>query len=299
MEFRQVEYALAVAEVGSFTRAAESLHVTQPSLSAGIAGLERELGIRLFDRIGRRVALSSAGEAFLEPARQLIRDARNVRASVASVRGLQSGHLDVVALPTLAVDPLVQLIGAFRRLYPGVVVRVFEPESADEVLRLVRSGPAEIGFAELPVPEAGLVVTPLFVQEIVAVWPPGTTLPSGAKRYALRRLAGVPIVTTPAGTSTRRLIDEAFSAIGVEPTLAVETGQREAILPLVAAGAGTTFLPEAVVRRAEGPFVTRRLDPPITRKIGIAVRTGPMSPGAARFVEIARARYTNDRRRES
>src|SRR5690348_5802124 len=128
MELRQVEYVVAVVDHGGFTRAAAALHVTQPSLSSGVATLERELGVALFHRLGRRVTLTSAGEAFLAPARRLLREATAVRAAVGEIAELASGRLDLVALPTLAAEPLAPLICTFRSRYPGVVVHVAEPE---------------------------------------------------------------------------------------------------------------------------------------------------------------------------
>src|SRR3954464_14079447 len=98
MELRQVEYAVAVADEGGFTRAATAAHVSQPALSQAVRLLERELGAELFHRLGRTVPPTPAGEAFLVPARQLLRDAANVRSSVAAVAGLRAGHLDLVAL---------------------------------------------------------------------------------------------------------------------------------------------------------------------------------------------------------
>src|SRR5258708_5231391 len=127
MELRQVQYAVAVIDHGGFTRAATALFVSQPSLSAGVANLEVELGTPLFNRLGRRVVLTAAGEAFQEPARQLLRDAGTLRDLVAGVAGLQAGHLDLVALPTLAVEPAARLVAEFRRAYPRVSERLVEP----------------------------------------------------------------------------------------------------------------------------------------------------------------------------
>src|SRR5438874_5975005 len=133
MEIRQVEYFVGVIDHGGFTRAAAELHVTQPSLSQGIRTLEGELGVPLFHRLGRTVTLTAAGSAFEVPARQLLRDVRTSTAAVAAVRGVAAGTLDLVALPTLAVDPLVGLIGAFRAAHPGVLIRVLSPATADDV----------------------------------------------------------------------------------------------------------------------------------------------------------------------
>src|SRR5258708_5645490 len=99
MELRQIEYVVGAVEHGGLTRPARALHVTQPALSEGIARLEAELGVTLFDRVGRQVLLSSAGEAFLDPARRLLRDRSVLTASVAAVIGLDAGRLDLVSLP--------------------------------------------------------------------------------------------------------------------------------------------------------------------------------------------------------
>src|SRR5687767_6800104 len=102
MDLRQLGYVVAVADEGGFTRAARAVHVAQPSLSEGIRTLETELGTALFHRVGRRVTLTAAGIALVAPARQVLRDVAGIRASVDAVRGVVAGHLDLVALPTLA-----------------------------------------------------------------------------------------------------------------------------------------------------------------------------------------------------
>src|SRR6266436_7205210 len=101
MELRQIQYAVAVIDHGGFTRAAAALYVSQPSLSQGVANLEAELGTPLFRRVGRRVVLTAAGEAFQEPARQLLRDARTIREIVGAVAGLQAGRLGEPAASAL------------------------------------------------------------------------------------------------------------------------------------------------------------------------------------------------------
>jgi DNA-binding transcriptional LysR family regulator len=286
MELRQLEYAVAVADHGGFTRAAAARHVSQPALSQGIQALERELAVVLFDRLGRHVSVTAAGEAFLGPARQVLRDVETLRAAVAGVRGLTAGHLDVVALPTLAVDPVATLVGAFRREHGGVTVRLAEPEDADAVVEMVRDGRCEIGLGATPFPD-DLVVRHAFAQEILAVCPPGTRL-DRTGRLPVERLASMPLVTTPPGTSTRRLVTDALAQASVVPTVAVETGQREAILPLVLAGAGTTFLPPTLAAAAgERGAVVARLEPEVRRQVALVTRSGPLSPAAEAFVAIA------------
>jgi DNA-binding transcriptional LysR family regulator len=286
MELRQVSYALGVVDHGGFTRAAEALHVAQPSLSQAVRALERELGTALFHRLGRQVTLTAAGEAFVSVARQLLRDAATLQDSVASVAGLQVGHLDLVSLPTLAAEPLAPLVGRFRRLHPGVTVRIVEPDTLAELAERVRSGRCEIGLSELPVPGAPLATVPLGTQEVVAVCPPGTAVGTGGTLRA-RDLATMPLVATPVGTSTRNLVDVALAAARVTPVLAVESGQRDAIVPLVLGGAGTCFLPRPLAERARRDgAVVASLDPALQRKIGFVHRNGPLSPAAEAFLGI-------------
>src|SRR6476659_7876744 len=160
MDLRQLRYALAVVDEGTFTAAAAACFVAQPSLSQAVAALERELGATLFDRLGRRAALTAAGEAFVPAAREALRAVDTIRADVAAVTGVVAGHLDLVALPTLAVDPVTPLVGAFRRTHPGVVVRLAHPDDTGELLDRVRSGASELGITELPVAAARIVSRP-------------------------------------------------------------------------------------------------------------------------------------------
>ena len=289
MDLRQVTYVLAVVDHGSFTRAAASVPISQPALSQSIRSLERELGTELFQRLGREVRLTSAGEAFIGPARAMLREATNARAATADVAGLGAGHLDVVALPTLVVEPLVEVIGAFRRMHPGVTVRITEPEDAAAVLELVRSGACELGLGEGPISHPSLAVDVLLDQELFAVMPPGTTVPARGP-LPIARFAAVPLLATPPGTSTRRLVDEALHRAGLEPVVAVESDHREAIVPLVLAGAGASLLPEPLARRAaaQGAAIAR-LDPPVRREVVLVRRTGVLSPAAVAFRDLALA----------
>jgi LysR family carnitine catabolism transcriptional activator len=288
VDLRQLEYVVAVVDHGTFTQAAVVTHVTQPSLSQGIRSLEAELGVDLFHRVGRRAVVSAAGEAFVGPARQALRDARSAREAAAAVRGLTAGRLEIATLPTLAVDPLAAWVGAFREAYPGVDIVVSEPEDAASVHRLVGDGRCEIGLAELPAPPE-LEVVPLGSQRIVAIAPASADLPRST-RVPLTRLAALPVVSTPVGTSTRGVVDTAFARAGAVPRVAVETTSREALVPLVVAGAGITFLPFPVARAASGPIRLVEPDPPIHRSIGLVHRRGATSPAQAAFLALARRR---------
>lgn len=289
MDLRQASYVVAVVDEGSFTAAAASIPVSQPSLSQAIGALERELGTELFHRLGRRVALTPAGEAFVAPARRMLRDAELARAAVADVADLTSGRLDLVALSTLVVEPLVDLVGRFRRAHPGITVRIAEPEDADAVAAQVRSGRCELGFGDEPSVGPGLEVDRLGRQAILAVLPPGTEVDHD--RLTAARLAAFPLITTPRGTSTRRLLSAALAGRrpgGAEPVLGVVTEHREAIVALVLAGAGAALLPEPLARAAaQRGAVVVPLARPLSRPVVLVRRSGPLSPAAAAFRALA------------
>jgi LysR family carnitine catabolism transcriptional activator len=302
MDFRRLTYFLAVVDNGGFTAAADEVEVSQPALSLAVKELERELGVALFDRVGRRVRLTSAGEALVAPARQALRDVETGRAAVDAVTGARAGSLALASLPTLAADPVAGLVGCFRTRFPGVTVDLAAPEDSVDLVTMIRDGRCEAGITEaLPVP-AGLVSHDVGTQALLLILPPGPGTgrqarggagspdePNGATvTLTVSDLNGVAFVAAPVGTSTRRLLDDGFTAGGAVPEVAVVTAQRDAILPLVLAGAGAALVPEPIaeVARTLGATVAQP-DPVIERSIALVHRAGPLAPAAARFVDLA------------
>lgn len=285
MERREVEYFLAVAEHGSFTGAAKALHVAQPSLSAAIGQLENRLGGKLFHRLPHGVRLTPAGEALLEPGRQVMRDLTTAQDSVRQVLGLTSGRLDIVAQTTLAIDPLAGLIGKFLHHHPQVDVRVVDQESGKSLTGIVRAGECELGMVDSGTDPEGMDGIRLPGREIYAVLPPGQRT---AKRIGLSELAALDFVTTPEGTATRGVIDDVVAARDLGPRVSVETVHLAMVVPLVLAGAGVTLLPESMAAGAarEGATVLP-LRPKVVRAGRLFWRPGPLSPAASRFVDFA------------
>ena len=286
MELRQLEYVLGVIDHGGFTRAAEALHVAQPTLSQGVRSLELELGVDLFERVGRGARLSAAGVAFEPAARRALQEVDHARMAATEVLALRAGHLAVIALPTLVVEPLVRWIGRFRGQYPGLTLHVVEAEEADAVPAAVRDGRADVGLAEVEGAIRGLHAEIVFEQELAVIGPPATAL---GDVVSLRRLATMPMVVTPPGTSTRRLVEGAFRGLARTPRVAVEVQQREAILPLVLAGAGIAFVPRRIAEqaRAAGAAVASTR-PALRRRVGLIRREGSANPVVAAFVTTAR-----------
>jgi DNA-binding transcriptional LysR family regulator len=290
MERRELEYFLAIAESGSFTGAAQALRIAQPSLSHAIGSLEHKLGGKVFHRLPHGVALTSAGEALVEPARQVMRDLSTAADSVRQVLGLTAGRLDIVAQTTLAVDPLAELVGAFLREHPKVAVRIADPELGSDITSAVRTGECELGMVDSPADAVGeLDSIVLEGREIYAVLPPRTAL-AERTRLSVAELATLDWVTTPEGTATRDVIEDTVGAQGTSPGVAVETAHQAMIVPLVLAGAGATLLPRSMAKdAAERGAAVLPLCPRVIRRGILFWRPGPLSPAAAEFVRLVAA----------
>ena len=286
METRQLRYFLAVVEQGSVTKAATTLRLAQPSLSQSLRSLERELGVELFHRTGRSLVLSAAGATLAGPARQVLRDLDAAATAVQEVRELRSGQLEIATLATLAVEPVAELVGSFRTRYPGITIHLAAPEDALGVGQLVRTGQCELGFAHVLMPDPDLVTIPLAIQRVLAVLPPGSQ-PHPGRALGLRELAALSWVASPPGTSTRIMLDEGLATLGLAPAIAVQTLHRDAIVPLVLAGAGATLLPEALAREAgRRGAVICQTDPALSRRIAVVHRAAVLSPAAAGFLAL-------------
>ena len=290
MDARQLSYFLAVVDQGGFGRAAEHLHVAQPSLSQSIATLERELGVRLFHRVGRGAVLSDPGAELVGPARRVLRELEAAGAAVRSTRELLQGTVHVSAMPSPGIEPLATVVAAFARQHPAIVVRVDGAFAPEEVVHAVRSGAADVGLlgAPGPVRHAGLELLPLGEQPLVLVSPPGDDLPD----VDVVRLADLPrlrLVVSQRGTLMRQLVDDLL-AEGADVRIAAEVAHRTSILALVLAGVGHAVLPSPWTRLAVSSGArVRRVEPRVHLHVGLLHRTGVLSPAAASFVSAARA----------
>jgi DNA-binding transcriptional LysR family regulator len=292
VDARQLEYFLAIVENDGFGRAAKKLHIAQPSLSQAIAGLERELGVPLFHRIGRGVVLSDAGTELIEPARQVLRDLRTARSTMESLEGVRRGRVELVTMPSPGIEPLGALTREFLHRHPGVTVSAAAAFTPDEVVEKVRHGAAELGLVGSPGPlrPPGVDVLALEDQPFVLVGRPGPDFPDGdpVPRAAL---AGARLIVSPVGSQMRRIVDDILAS-GADVRIAAEVAHRTSILPLVMHGVGMAVLPAAwapLARRTGARAV--RLDPPAHLHIALLSRSAPMTPAARAFLATARA-YT-------
>src|SRR5437588_4029412 len=170
MQIHQLRYFCAVARTGSFTRAAQQEHLTQPSLSQQIRKLEDELGTPLFDRLGRSVRLTQPGEAFLPRAEAIIRQVGDAKLEIQEMAGAERGKLVIGAIPTIAPYFLPPSLASFARKFPHVQISVVE-EVTSELLNRVQQGAVDLALLALPVPATHCVSRELFRERLYAVMP--------------------------------------------------------------------------------------------------------------------------------
>ncbi|WP_275793007.1 LysR family transcriptional regulator [Prescottella equi] len=288
MDVRQLEYFLAVVDNGGINRAAEALHVAQPSLSQSIKKLERELKTSLFHRVGRGLVIAPAGEALVGPARRVLREMDAAGSAVREVRDLRSGRVDIAALSDTSTDPVSVWVAKFRLIHPDVQVRVEERDDPAEVLELVRTGAAELGITVLPAAAGELIQSHLVSQYFALVCPPGTDL-GLPDPTPLEQLSEIPLVMGDRQTASRHFLERSLRAGGVEPWIAVEVPQRGAVVPMVVAGAGAAIVGHrlAAEARNRGAVVTD-LSPGIERELGLIHRPGRLSEAASAFLTCTR-----------
>ncbi|UUU31691.1 LysR family transcriptional regulator [Streptomyces sp. CA-210063] len=248
VDLQQMRYVVAVAETRNFTRAAERCSVVQSSLSHRIAGLERELGVKLFARSSRRVELTSAGTAFVAGARECLAAADRAVADAAAANGVVRGRLAVGVIVTTAAVDVPELLQRYRARHPDV--RVFlRSGRSDDLAAAIRNGDLDIAFLGLPEGErpSGVEAIVLDHDEHVLVVPAGHRL-AGASRVALQEIAEETFVDFVAGTPARAQSDQAFAAAGLVRDVAYEAGVVELITRLITRGLGIALLPSAFVR---------------------------------------------------
>ncbi|MGQ9365918.1 LysR family transcriptional regulator [Azospirillum sp. A39] len=286
MELRQLQHFVAVAEERHFTRAARRINIVQSALSASIRALEAELQAPLFVRSTRQVRLTAAGRVFLDKARAVLEAAREARASVSAVTGLERGTLAIGTVQSLpAFLDLPALLARFHALHPGIEVRLCQG-GTDGLLDKVRGGQLDLAILPLCEPPAGIATTLIACEALVAACPPGHPL-AGRENVPLAAVKDEPFVDFQADWGTRRLTDRAFLHAGVERHTAFEVSDLDTVLDLVARGLGVALVPEAVAEaRGDALGIARLAAPEICWELVVAYVAGP---GAAPVEGAARA----------
>jgi LysR family transcriptional regulator, hydrogen peroxide-inducible genes activator len=290
MELHQLRYFCAVADSGSFSRAAEHCHVSQPSLSQQILKLESELGTRLFDRLGRSVRLTEVGKTFLPRARAVLRELESARSDVVESKDSVSGQVTVGVIPTVAPYFLPPVLAAFSKRFAESAVTVVE-EITPVLLERLRAGTIDIAVLALPIRGHEFDPLPLLTEPLFAALPKKHAL---ARRtsIALRDLRKEPFLLLRDGHCFRENAVAACDRARISPQVVFESGQFSSLLALVGAGVGVSLVPAmAVDRRSQVRFV-RISDPAVSRTIGALTLRG-RSLSRAHHAFLSGLRQTN------
>lgn len=243
MELRDLRYFVAVADCLGFSRAAQNLRISQPALSRQIKSLEEELGIRLFDRVGRRTLLTAAGADLLDRGRALLQESESIKGRASDLAGGSRGLLRLGATPHAYESFVARLLARFRRASPEIDITLVE-DGAATLVEAVKRGSIHVAVASLPA-GTGLEGRPLFPFGIVAVVP--RSHPLAARRIVeVTQLASHPLLLMNRSFLTRQLFDSACHSLHVVPRVVLESNSAQSLLSLAEHGQGVAILPSTV-----------------------------------------------------
>jgi len=271
MTITQLECFLAIARARHFRRAADNLGKTQPALSVQIQRLEADLGVNLFERSGRQLRLTSAGEILIPYAERILVDVEESRTKMEEVKGGSLGLIRIGVLPTVAAHFLPPVLARFKDGLTGVTVVLREESRTSLLIPLVQSGEIDLFIGLRPLPSAGLKCCELLTEDLCVAVSPKHPL-AEKRRVSLARLKTEKFILykTP-GHSTRELALQYCRNAGFDPEVAFESEQAETIQNLVAANLGITILPRMVIQnRASVDLVMLSVLPPVPRRTIVA-----------------------------
>jgi LysR family hydrogen peroxide-inducible transcriptional activator len=272
MEFHQLRYVCAVAETGSFSRAAERCQIAQPSLSQQVLKLEENLGAKLFDRLGRSVRLTEAGRAFVPHARSILEQMETARSSVAQKNADVRGSVSLGVIPTISPYLVPRYTTSFAKRFPDAKLRIVE-DVTPVLIESLRELSIDIAILALPLRHKDLELFPLRTEPLFAVLPKEHRL-AGAASLSLRDLRGEPFVMLRDGHCFRDLSLATCARARITPNIAFESGQFSSLFGMVAAGVGISLAPEMAVDRNAGCRYIRLSDVRATRTVVAAVLRG-------------------------
>ncbi|MGG1664146.1 LysR family transcriptional regulator [Brevibacillus sp. NRS-1366] len=282
MTLFQMEVLVAVTESGSFTRAGEKIGLSQSGVSHTISALEKELGIFLFVRNRSGVKLTAAGEEVTASARTILEQTALIKKVAAQTTGLQQATIRIGSFPSVTANLLPQLLKSFHTLYPQMEMRLFEG-SYQEIKQWLHTGVVDVGFHVWP--EDGLEGVMLKNDSLKAVLPIDHPL-AKESFLTLKQLAGEPFIMPMAGCEL--LIGAEFLRSGLQPQTMFEVADNATILAMVEAGVGVTVIPTLTLPTSLRKVAVLDLSPPLSRQIGLAVRSlTEASPAVLAFLREA------------
>lgn len=302
VDLHQLRIFVAVARLGNFTRAAERLSLSQPSLSLHVRQLEQDLRVRLFDRSTRSVTLTRAGDDFLPIAERLLDDFQSAVAAVTDLAARRRGRVAVAVLPSVAAELLPRAIALLRARHPDVSVSLRD-DVAEHIPARVRSGEVDFGLGAIDSVDADISGSALISDELIAVLPPAHPLANASKtisatKTSWRALARYPFVAMSRDSSVRRLTEQAFAHNGLVLEPAFEAKYMSTAIGLIANGLGVGALPSSALSMVDQAALSHAAihGPVMKRRIGIMTRRGrSLSPAAQALIEALKGAAAKDR----
>ena len=295
MDIRALRYFVEVVRQNGFTRAAETLHVTQPTISKMVKSLEDELGGPLLLREGRTVQRTDAGEGVFARSQAVLAEVARLRQEGAEVDGMARGELKV-GIPPMAGRYLAPVIGAYRRQYPGVKLRLSE-QGGRALEEGVATGQLDLGVTVLPAAVAGLASLTVTRQALVAVFP-AERAPRRAGAVRLAELATLPFVLYEDDFVLYRVILDACEAAGFTPQIAGQSRHWDFIGELVAADVGVAILPAPIAGQLdpERVAILPLVAPELVWELGLVWREGYLSRAARAWLACCEEAFGAERK---
>lgn len=240
MELRQLEYFMAICEELHFTRASELLGITQPTLSHQIKALENELGVLLFDRIGKKIAITEAGHILKEQGTKIFSNVRSAQERIAELKDITQGKLSIGALPgeinTLVSENLLH----FHQLYPQIRMKLI---GSDNIMEEVLRNGLDIAVTIMPAEDERIIRIPLYSEQFYLVVPINHELAT-KDHIDFNEVRGLPLIIFPQNHQCRKLFDSVCHVIGAAISPVIETNTVESIYNWSKMDRGSAYYPK-------------------------------------------------------
>ena len=288
MDFDQLETFLEVARLSSFSRAAERRFRTQPAISSQIRALEEEVGAKLLDRSGGKVAMTAPGKVFQKYAEETLEQRRIMLVTLAEMHRVPRGEIVVSANEGTCLHILPEVFAEFKRQYPSVAVNVKRLEH-NKILEAIIDNSCDFGIVSMPVPDKRLTVVPIHRDELIVITPPHHPL-AGQKKATVAEVVEYPLLLPKVGR-TRDALEALFHERRLKPIVSMELDSSELLKRFVAADVGVGFIPRSHVAedlQAKALAALTLADASIQRDLALVFRKDKaLSRAALAFIDIA------------
>lgn len=277
----------AVAELSSFRKAADALHVSQPAFSRRIEKLEEALGVKLLERTTRKVSLTAVGRDFDRKVQQLLDDLDNTLLGIRGVAGTRMGEVTIACVPSTVYYYLSQVVSRYHERYPKIRVKVFDA-GANEVLAAVARSEADFGLNFIGGQEPDIEFKPLLEERFVAACRRDHPL-AKKRKVGWAELSQYDFISVSKTSGNRLLLDQALAGLPGRPQAIYEAQHVTTMLGLVEAGLGVAAVPSLAMPGANHPLLVSvpLVDPIVTRKVGLIRRKGrSLSPAAQQLYDF-------------